>query len=124
MSQDNGYATLDALKAPRPVPEEDVEIPGVGKIRIRGFGVRQRTAFELSVNGKTRNEVRERLLVATIVKPEGITAEHIKLLSSQDCRVWEPAVEAAMRITGLQERDLEAAVKNSDATGDDDSISS
>lgn len=121
MSSSNGYATLDALTAPRAVPEEDVDVPGIGKLRIRGFGVRQRTAFELSINGKSRNESRERLLVATIVKPEGITAEHIRVLGNQDCRVWEPAVQVAMRLTGLQHEDLEAAVKNSDATAESDS---
>lgn len=118
MSAENGYVSLELLTAPRPVPEKDVEVPGLGKVRIRGFSVRQRTAFEKSVEGKSRAEIRERLLIATVVKPEGLTAAHLKLLGDQDCSVLEPIVNEAMEISGLTTRDMDALVKNSEATAE------
>lgn len=124
MSEGNGYVSLEALTAPRALPERDVEVPGLGKVRIRGFSVRQRTAFERSVDGKGRAEIRERLLIATVVKPEGLTAAHLKLLSDQDGSILEPIVEEAMSITGLSTRDVDALSKNSEATTESASTSS
>lgn len=124
MSAENGYISLEQLTAPRPVPEKDVEVSGFGKVRIRGFSVRQRTAFEKSVEGKSRAEIRERLLLATVIKPEGLTAAHLKLLGDQECSVFEPIVNAAMELTSLTTRDMDALAKNSDATDDADLTSS
>lgn len=124
MSAENGYVSLEQFTAPRPVPERDVEVPRLGKVRLRGFGVRQRTAWERSVQGKSQNEIRERLLIATVVKPEGLTAAHLKLIGDQDASVFEPLVEEAMDLAGIKSRDMEALSKNSEATDESVSTSS
>jgi len=124
MSAENGYISLEALTTARPVPEKDIDVPRLGKVRIRGFSVRQRTAFERSVEGKGRSEIRERLLIATVVKPEGLTAAHLKLLGDQDGSLLEPIVNEAMELAGITNRDMDALSKNSEATGESDSTSS
>lgn len=117
MSEGNGYATLESILKPRAPREIDVECPVLGgKVRLRGFGVRQKTSFETAMTGKTKTEARERLIVATVIKPEGLTAEHLRIIGQQDATAWEPLVEAAMELTGFKEADLEALSKNSDAT--------
>lgn len=119
------YLSLETLTTPRPVKELDVDVAELGgKVRLRGFTVRQRTAFEKSVEGKNRTELRERLIVATVVKPEGLTVAHVRALGDMNAAVLEPLVEAALAITGFTDRDLESLAKNSDATADDSSTSS
>jgi hypothetical protein len=128
MSEGNGYISLEQLTTARPVPERDVEVPGFGKVRIRGFSVRQRSAFERSVDGKSRDEIRERLLIATVIKPEGLTAAHLKLLGDQDGTLVEPIVEAASELTGLSAKDMKSLEKkdapDSSETSDSGSTSS
>ncbi len=124
MSAENGYISLEALTTPRPVPEKDIEVVGLGKVRIRGFTIRQRTAFERSVEGKGRAEIRERLLIATVVKPAGLTAAHLKLLGDQDGALLEPIVNEAMELAGITNRDMDALSKNSEATDESVSTSS
>ena len=129
MSKENGYISLDALTTRRAVPERDVDVPALGgKVRIKGFTVRQRSQFENSVQGQNRAEIRERLLVATVIKPEGLTAAHIKMLSESDCTAYEPLVEAALDLCGLSEKDMKALEKkgepDSSETTDSGSTSS
>lgn len=124
MSEGNGYVSLEALTTPRARPEKDVEVEGLGKVRLRGFSVRQRSAFERSVQGKNLSEIRERLIVATVIKPEGLTAAHVKLLGDQDASLLEPLVDEAMVLTGIKKQDMESLTKNSEATTESDSTSS
>jgi len=121
VSEGNGYLSLEQLTKRREVREVDVDCPELGgKVRLRGFTVRQKTAFEQALTGKSVKEGRERLLVQTIVKPEGLTAEHLKLIGDQDSTAWEPLVEAAMTLTGFKEADLEKLSKNSEPTTESD----
>lgn len=119
MSEGNGYVSLDALTARRKIPEIDVDVPALGgKVRLRGFSVRQRTQFERTVEGQQRSEIRERLLVATIIKPEGLTAAHVKLLSDTDCTAMEPLVNAALELTGMTQQDVKALEKKDDGSSE------
>jgi hypothetical protein len=118
MSEGNGYCSLEELTRVRKPREMDLDVPGVGKVRLRGFGVRQRSRFENSVQGKNREEIRERLLVATIIKPEGLTAAHLRILGDSDAATLEPIVEAAMEITGLSAQDVDALEKKDDGSSE------
>jgi hypothetical protein len=117
MSEGNGYLSVDALTKARPLPERDVDVPALGgKVRIRGMTVSQRGRFEKSVQGKNAKELRQRLLVATIVKPEGLTSEHIAALGDQDASILEPLVNEALDLVGATEDDIDALVGNSSGT--------
>lgn len=114
MSEGNGYCTLGDFTAPRRPKEMDLDVPGLGKVRLRGFGVRQRSQFEKSVQGRTQDEIRERLILATVIKPEGLTVAHLKQIADNDAEVYEPIVEAALKITALSDRDVKALEKKGD----------
>jgi hypothetical protein len=120
MSEGNGYVSLEALTKAQPLPEADVEVPALGgKVRLRGMTVSQRTRFEKVNQGKGKHEARQRLLVATIIKPEGLASEHIAQLGEQDARILEPLVEKALDLIGMGDDDVERLAKNSNATTDD-----
>lgn len=124
MSEGNGYVSLDEFTKARKPREQDLDVPGLGKVRLRGFGVRQRSQFENSVQGKNRDEIRERLILATVIKPEGLTASHLKLIGDSDASVFEPIVDAAQVLCGMRPGDMAALEKkdessdSSETTGD------
>lgn len=112
------YVALEKLiNAPPALPERDVECPLLGgKVRVRGCTVGQRTKWERTIQGRTADEIRQRLVVASVVKPEGLTQQHIAAIANHDARAIEPIVDAAMQLWGFKGGDLEALEKNSEAT--------
>lgn len=124
MSEGNGYASLDTLITKRAPPEVDVDVPGLGKFRLRGFTVSQRTRFEAVLRGVRAHEGRAHLLVNTIIRPEGLTAAHVKMLNEQDALLIEPLVEAAIELTKIDRTVSADLLKNSEATAGADSTSS
>lgn len=123
MSEGNGYCSLEEFTRRRKPREMDLEVPGLGKVRLRGFGVRQRSQFENSVQGRNRDEIRERLILATVIKPEGLTAEHLKIIGDGDSSVFEPIIDAAQVLCGMRPGDMDALQKkesndSSETTGD------
>jgi hypothetical protein len=112
------YLSLEALVTPPATLEEvDVEVPALGgKVRLRAPTVAMRSAFELSVQGASRAEIRQRLLVASIIIPKGLTQQHVSALGQHDARVLEPVFEEAARLWGFRDSDIAALEKNSDAT--------
>lgn len=123
MSEGNGYASLDALITKRAPPEIDVDVPGVGKFRLRGFTVSQRTRFETILRGVRAHEGRAQLLINTIIKPEGLTAAHVKALNDQDALLLEPLVEAAIELTKINQTVSGDLLKNSEVTAGEGSTS-
>lgn len=115
MSEGNGYCSLEELTRVRKPREMDLEVPGIGKVRLRGFGVRQRSQFENSVQGRSKDEIRERLILATVIKPEGLTAAHLKLIGDSDASVYEPIVDAASQLCGLSAKDMKALEKKDES---------
>lgn len=125
---ESGFADKAAfLQAARRVPEEVVDT-AAGKVRVVGMTAAERSAFERSmqnVKGKPIQsrvqETRERLVVATARTGDGsplFTAEDIAELSKAAAAVLEPLVNAAMRVCGMNESDVEDMAKNSSGTTD------
>lgn len=107
------YLSLETLTTPRKLEERDVPVPLLGgKVRIRGCTVAERTRFDRSVQGKGKEEIRQRLVAAAVIEPNGFTAEHVKALSKQDARIIEPIVNEALDLWGLSEVDVESLEGN------------
>lgn len=113
----------ETLLQPVAVPTEDVPVPELGDgavVRLRGMTAGQRTRFEQQFQGKggkSRNlqELRERLLVQTIVGEDGkplLTNDDVQALSTQSAVVTERLVNVAMRLCGMSDNDVESLVGN------------
>ena len=122
------FASREAfLQVARAVPEEVVETPA-GSVRVVGMTAGERSAFERSMqNAKGKplparmRETRERLVVATARDADGrplFTADDVGELGAVAAAVLEPLVNAAMRVCGMSESDVEDMAGNSSGTTD------
>jgi hypothetical protein len=115
--------------APVQVPKEDVPLPEFGEgcvIPVWGMTARERTLFEKGFTSKTGKtiedrvkEFRERLVLACCKNDDGIqlfTPEDISRLGDQRADILERIVNAAQRLSGMTNADIEETVKNSAAT--------
>ena len=104
---------------------EDVPMPEFGEgavIPVWAMTARERTAFErqfANANGKTVDarvqEFRERLLVACCRNDDGspmFTADDVQALGGKDAAVIERLVNAAQRLSGFTQQDIEQTVGN------------
>ena len=104
---------------------EDVPMPEFGEgavIPVWAMTARERTAFErqfATSNGKTVDarlqEFRERLLVASCRTDDGqpmFTLEDVAAIGSKDAAIVERLVNAAQRLSGFTQQDIEATVGN------------
>lgn len=106
-----------ALTAPR-LPEADVEIPGVGTVRVRGL-----SRFELLLAGKTGGDdtaaMERKMLSFAMVDPD---------LSEKDVEAWQkaspageiaPVVAAVNELSGVGRESAKEAYKSvRDESGD------
>lgn len=122
-------ATRDQFLKPAPIPKEDVPTPWLGKgvvVPVWGMTVSQRSYFERSLpEGAIRTqELRERLVVACCRDDEGkplFQQEDVKAISATSAARIEPLVDAAMRLCGMTNQDVEDIAKNSEGTTGDES---
>jgi len=104
---------------------EDVPMPEFGEgavIPVWAMTARERTTFErqfATSNGKTVDarlqEFRERLLVASCRTDDGqpmFTLEDVAAIGSKDAAIVERLVNAAQRLSGFTQQDIEATVGN------------
>lgn len=104
---------------------EDVPMPEFGDgavIPVWAMTARERTTFErqfATSNGKTVDarlqEFRERLLVASCRTDDGqpmFTLEDVAAIGSKDAAIVERLVNAAQRLSGFTQQDIEATVGN------------
>lgn len=104
---------------------EDVSMPEFGDgavIPVWAMTARERTTFErqfATSNGKTVDarlqEFRERLLVASCRTDDGqpmFTLEDVAAIGSKDAAIVERLVNAAQRLSGFTQQDIEATVGN------------
>jgi hypothetical protein len=98
------------------IQTEDVEVPGMGVVRVRTVSVGDRCRLEFASEGKDREGYRARLVVASAVDEDGkplFTYEDVDKINALPAYVIDPIVEAVMRLNALSASDVEDARKNS-----------
>lgn len=126
MTTSSGYISLEQLTKPTSLPEQDVPVPELGgNVRVRGMSVKARTEFENSFRSKggkpiraRQLEVRQRLIVATVIQPTGLTVAHVEALGQQNAGAIERIVNVAQELCGMTNDDVEEIAKNSEETTD------
>ncbi|HEX6969408.1 MAG TPA: hypothetical protein VF174_11455 [Micromonosporaceae bacterium] len=97
----------DMLLKPR-LPEADVDIPGVGTVRVRGLSrdevlvVRKATDAE-HVDGPRALTLERKLLAAAMVDPQLSEAEVGRWQQSAPAGELQPVVEKVQELSGLDE---------------------
>lgn len=66
------YASLDDLTTPRTGDEEDYDLPGVGKLRVRGLS-RGEFLIAQERHGDNMTKQEQYILSRCVIKPEGVT---------------------------------------------------
>lgn len=108
--------------------KEDVPVPELGNgsvIPVWGMTPRERTEFEdkysrssKAAKAKAKIQIRERYVVECCRNDDGsriFTADQIEKLGQRSGVVVERLVNAALRLSGVTDSDLEELTKNSDA---------
>lgn len=89
----------EALFTPR-LPEEDVEIPGLGTVRVRGLS----RAEAMKIRDRSDVEAQERLMIALgMVDPKLTEAEVGKWAKAAPAGELQPVSEVIGRLSGLIE---------------------
>ena len=120
-----GLLTAEQLTRPLPRRFERVELPEFGEdahVFVKGFTAREKGRFETSLQNKKGNrdkarvqEVRERLLVATVCDEDGtliMSADDVSELGNQDSGVVSRLFDVAMRLCGMSDDDVEELAGN------------
>ena len=89
------------------LPEEDVEIPGVGTVRVRGLS----RAEALALNGHEGSPERvERMLISKAAVDPELTPEDVaKWQEAAGAGELEPVMVAITRLSGMEMQAKEAA---------------
>lgn len=110
MGAEPTYISKDALFTARSLPEEDVEIPGRGTVRVRACTRAEVQAFHKAAGGDS-GEAERLTLAAGLVAPK---------ITSGEARLWQeaspagelrPVVAAITRLSGMDEGAAKEAVK-------------
>lgn len=114
------------------IPRADVPLPEYGEgcvITVWGMTARERTAFEKQMTGKDGKpmdarirEFRERLVLACCKTDDGVaifTPEDVTALGNVRADIFERIVNKCQELSGFTNQDIEATVKNSEATQPD-----
>lgn len=122
------FLTSPALERPK----EDVPVPELGEgkvIPVWGMTPRERTEWEDSMSrssktqlAKKKKEIRERWVVECCRDDAGtrlFTLAQLEQLGQRSAVVVERLVNAALRLSGATNEDIEKLVKNSDAVPED-----
>jgi len=128
--------TKDAIKAVADLPTEDVEVPEWGgMVRVRGLSGADRDAYfaSMAVMGKGGNVVGSdfshatgKLVSLCVVDGNGdpmFSAIDVGWLGQKSAVALGRVFEAASRLSGLEEADIEALGKDSNPTLNGDSTS-
>jgi hypothetical protein len=107
------------------VQKEDVPLPEMGNgsvMPVWGMTVRERSGFEKQFSGKNgkplearQRELRERLVIQCCRDDSGLPVfqpSDVESLGNLPAAVMERLVNAAMRLSGMGDTDVEALAKN------------
>ena len=107
----------------------DVEIPGLGTLRIRSLTERERSEYEagfLDSDGRATNLVdgKVRLIMLCVCNASGqrlFSDADKPALEAMDSIITNRLVDECRTHCGFTDEDMDVLVKNSDTTGGDDS---
>lgn len=124
----------DELLSATTLPEEVVELPELGpdrQVKIRGLTGAQRDAWESSLikyKGNDRQinarNARARLVSMSAVGADGkrlFSTADIEALGNLSAKIIQRMYEAALRVSGVTDEDVEELTKNSDDAPSGDS---
>lgn len=111
----------EALLAQTEMPTEVVQIPELrGSVVVRGMSAKERTQFEKKFiserQGRTKRNFdafREQLVVFCCVEPKFSEAD-LDQLSMVRCDVIERIANAAMKLSGITEKDIDELGQSSE----------
>jgi hypothetical protein len=98
-----------------PPKAEDVEVPGMGVVRVRTLTAGERCKLEDASRGKGVEGFRARIVVASVVGEDGkplFGYEDVQRLSDTPAYVLEPIVDAAVRLNAMSAADVSELEKN------------
>jgi hypothetical protein len=102
-------ATESALVAPR-LPEENVEVPGVGTVRVRSLS--RAEVLEAKGTHLSPADEERKLLAASLVSPKLTEKAVAKWQAASAPGEIEKVVDAVVRLSGLDEGTAKEAVKS------------
>jgi hypothetical protein len=128
--------TRDAIMSAQDVQTEIVDVPEWGEgaqVRVRGLTGRQRDRYEASmISGAGKrmkmdlNNIRARLVAWTVVDEGGnplFNDADIEALGNKSAAALQRIYEAAQRLSGLSDEDMEELEKNSGSLSSDGFVS-
>jgi hypothetical protein len=123
MSETNGFVTREQLLAPMKRIYKEIEIEGLGKVRIRNISEAERARMEApnytkkgTLNLEKLGDARCRLIVAAVVDVDGnpiLTNSDVQHLRANDSRIINELSEAIGEHCGISQQDMEDIEKNS-----------
>lgn len=113
-----GTVKLDELLTPR-LPTRDVEVPGVGTVKVRGLSRAEMLEVNQQVRGGDELVMERKLLARAMVEPQMTEAQVGKWQQAAAAGEMQPVVEAVIDLSGLNAEEAKRAYKemasNSDA---------
>ena len=120
----------EAFLRPAKVNVVEVPVPELGgSVYVKGMTAKDRSRFETQFqlssgksNTRKLKEIRERRVVACLCDEEGVLLlqdSDVDAVGSQPAAVIERIVEAAQKVCGMSNDDVEDLAKNSDETPTD-----
>ena len=134
-----GGLTRDQILARQDLPVEPIPVPAWGNsvVYVRGLSAAGRDAYEASLS-KTEgvgrkakrvtdlSNVRAKLLARCLCDEQGaplFTDADVEALGDKSAEALEPLIEAAQRLSGMTDNDIERLEGNSEPAPGDDSAS-
>lgn len=129
-----GFLTKDAILNADDRDYDEVECPEWGgTVRLRSISGRQRDEFEQSLLEQRGNErkinmrgARAKLIILCAVDESGqplFTADDLRALGAKNAKPIDRLFDAAQKLVGLSDDDMEKLTENFGATPDDASTS-
>lgn len=124
MSDDiKGMLTAEQLLAPRATtesgfPEDDVEVSGLGKVRVRGLSrkevmkVRKAADREDTIDGNRQLAIEQHMLARAMVSPRMTEAQIAAWQDAGGAGEIEPVAQKVQELSGLLEDSQKAAYKS------------
>lgn len=117
--------TRDEFLKRRPLPQETITIDGFGQVAVRGLTGAERDRWEINLapdrrTGKPKLEnLRAKMVQLCVVDDKGsrlFEPSDIPEISQLSVAILQKIFEAAQRLSGFDEGEVEAAIKNSETT--------
>lgn len=124
MSESNGYVTREQMIAPSQRVYKDVEIEGLGKVKIQTITELERSRMEApnytkraTLNVEKLGDARCRLVVVGLAEPQ-LTMGDVLHLRAKDSRIINLLSEAISAHCGISQADMEELEKKSETPAD------